>query len=1097
MKLMVIDGNSILNRAYYGIRPLTTRDGLYTHAIFGFLTTLLRLEGEEAPDALCVTFDVHAPTFRHQASEAYKATRKPMPEELRVQVPVLKEVLDALNIPRYEQEGWEADDLIGTISRKCEADGWDCVVVTGDKDSLQLITDHTMVKLVSTRMGQTTTKDMTETAFQEQYGFAPIHMIDLKALMGDSSDNIPGVPGIGEKTAMALIQQYESIDNLYAKMPDIEAKPAAIRKLAEGEESARESYWLATIVTDAPLDFHPEENLCRKPGPDAYPLFLKLEFTKLIEKFGLSPAEQPAAERADFTMTVEQVTEPAQTERLLALWRAADHVSVLALPDLTGLSVVCRTGADTGVTAELFFDKYQGDWNALLNALFAADIRKVSHNVKDLTRTLLENGLRAEGFVFDTALAAYLLDATAGSYDLARLFVAYFNEELPKALYLEPDAFSLLGDAAAAEASFDSYAAAVDALYGALAERLAERGQMDLLHEIEMPLCAVLAEMETAGCRVDAKALGAFGDLLARRSAELEQQIYAMAGEEFNINSPKQLGEILFGKLGLPHGKKTKTGWSTNADVLEKLRYEAPIVGAVLEYRQYAKLKSTYAEGLLKAMDPDGRVRTSFQMTVTATGRLSSTEPNLQNIPTRTDLGSEIRRMFIPAEGCVLVDADYSQIELRLLAHMAGDEAMIAAFRSGGDFHAETAAKVFHVAPDQVTHEMRRQAKAVNFGIVYGIPEPGHRRERGGGQGVYGGLLRHLPRRPDVYGRHCGAGQGAGLCGDAVPPAAGPAGAEVLQLQPPFLRGASGPEHAHPGHRGGHHEAGYGGGAETPAAGTAGGPSGAASPRRADRGVPGGPGGDRRGAAEGGDGERGVPLRPPNGGRPLGQKLAGGQGLMGFQKIDYAAWPRRPYFEHYHRDVPCWYSMTVDVDISALLPRLRGSGLRFYPSVIHGISRMVNADPALRMAMDETGAIGVYDRVDPTYTIFHKDDETFSVLWTAYQPDLRAFCQDWEADRARYGDIHPFEARPPEAGQGLFNISAVPWASFRSLHLELPEANDYLLPIFTLGRYRKENGRTLLPLAMQVHHGVTDGFHVGRFFNRLQAWADSAPEMGA
>ena len=721
MKLMVIDGNSILNRAYYGIRPLTTRDGLYTHAIFGFLTTLLRLEGEEAPDALCVTFDVHAPTFRHQASEAYKATRKPMPEELQVQVPVLKEVLDALNIPRYEKEGWEADDLIGTISRKCEADGWDCVVVTGDKDSLQLITDRTMVKLVSTRMGQTVTRDMTEAAFREQYGFAPIHMIDLKALMGDSSDNIPGVPGIGEKTAMALIQQYGSIDNLYARMPDIDAKPAAVRKLAEGEESARESYWLATIVTDAPLDFRPEDNLVQKPGPDAYPLFLKLEFTKLIEKFGLSPAEEKGAEKPDFTMTVEQVTEPAQAERLLALWRAADHVSVLALPDLAGLSVVCRTGADTGVTAELFFDKYQGDWNALLNALFAADIKKVSHNVKDLTRTLLENGLRAEGFVFDTALAAYLLDATAGSYDLARLFVSYFNEELPKPLYLEPDAFSLLGDAAAAEASFDSYAAAIDALYGALAERLAERGQTDLLHEIEMPLCAVLAEMETAGCRVDARALADFGDLLAARSAELEQQIYAMAGEAFNINSPKQLGEILFGKLGLPHGKKTKTGWSTNADVLEKLRYEAPIVGAVLEYRQYAKLKSTYADGLLKAMDPDGRVRTSFQMTVTATGRLSSTEPNLQNIPTRTDLGSEIRRMFIPAEGCVLVDADYSQIELRLLAHMAGDAGMIAAFRSGGDFHAETAAKVFHVAPDQVTHEMRRQAKAVNFGIVYGI----------------------------------------------------------------------------------------------------------------------------------------------------------------------------------------------------------------------------------------------------------------------------------------------------------------------------------------------------------------------------------------
>ena len=721
MKLMVIDGNSILNRAYYGIRPLTTRDGLYTHAIFGFLTTLLRLEGEEAPDALCVTFDVHAPTFRHQASEAYKATRKPMPEELRMQVPVLKEVLDALRIPRYELEGWEADDLIGTISRRCEAEGWDCVVVTGDKDSLQLITDRTMVKLVSTRMGQTTTKDMTETAFREQYGFAPIHMIDLKALMGDSSDNIPGVPGIGEKTAMALIQQYESIDNLYARMPDIDAKPAAVRKLAEGEKSARESYWLATIVTDAPLEFRPEDNLRQQPGPDAYPLFLKLEFTKLIEKFGLAPAEQPAAEKPSCDMTVEQVTDPAQAERLLAQWRQADHVAVLAWPDLTGLSVVCWTGENTGVTAELFFDKYQGDWNALLTALFSADIRKVSHNVKDLTRTLLENHLPAEGFVFDTALAAYLLDATAGSYDLARLFVSYFNEELPKPLYLEKDAFSLLGDAAAAEASFDSYAAAVDALYGALAPRLREEQMWDLYETAELPLCRVLAEMEIAGCRVDAKALAAFGDLLAARSAELERQIYDLAGEEFNINSPKQLGEILFGKLGLPHGKKTKTGWSTNADVLEKLRYEAPIVGAVLEYRQYAKLKSTYADGLLKAMDPDGRVRTSFQMTVTATGRLSSTEPNLQNIPTRTDLGSEIRRMFIPADGCVLVDADYSQIELRLLAHMAGDEAMIAAFRSGGDFHAETAAKVFHVDPSEVTHEMRRQAKAVNFGIVYGI----------------------------------------------------------------------------------------------------------------------------------------------------------------------------------------------------------------------------------------------------------------------------------------------------------------------------------------------------------------------------------------
>ena len=721
MKLMVIDGNSILNRAYYGIRPLTTRDGLYTHAVFGFLTTLLRLEGEEAPDAVCVTFDVHAPTFRHKASEAYKATRKPMPEELRVQVPVLKEVLDALNIPRYELEGWEADDLIGTISRRCEAAGWDCVVVTGDKDSLQLITDRTKVKLVSTRMGQTTTKDMTEAAFREQYGFGPIHMIDLKALMGDSSDNIPGVPGIGEKTAMDLIRKYESIDDLYARLPDIEAKPAAIRKLTEGEESARQSFWLATIVTDAPLDFRPEDNLVQKPGPDAYPLFLKLEFTKLIEKFGLTPGQTEAAERADVTVTVEQVTSPDQAERMLDLWRKADYVALLALPDLTGVMVDWETGAETAVSAELFFSRYQGDWNALLRALFSADIKKVSHNVKDLMRALLENGLPAEGFIFDTALAAYLLDATAGSYDLQRLFVSYYNAELMKPLYLEPDAFSPLGDTLQAETAFHCHTSAVDALYGTLAPKLREKQLWDLYETAELPLCRVLAEMETAGCRVDKGALVSFGEMLSANIAAREKAIYDMAGEEFNINSPKQLGEILFGKLGLPHGKKTKTGWSTNADVLEKLRYEAPIVGAVLEYRQYAKLKSTYADGLLKAMDPDGRVRTSFQMTVTATGRLSSAEPNLQNIPTRTDLGSEIRRMFIPADGCVLVDADYSQIELRLLAHISGDEAMRSAFLSGGDFHAQTAAKVFRVDPADVTHEMRRRAKAVNFGIVYGI----------------------------------------------------------------------------------------------------------------------------------------------------------------------------------------------------------------------------------------------------------------------------------------------------------------------------------------------------------------------------------------
>ncbi len=724
MKLMAIDGNSILNRAYYGIRPLTTRDGLYTHAVFGFLTTLLRLKEEEAPDAVCVTFDVHAPTFRHTADETYKATRKPMPEELRMQMPVLKEVLDALNIPRYELEGWEADDLLGTISRKCEAADWTCVVVTGDKDALQLITEKTKVKLVSTRMGQTTTKDMTPSAFREQYGFDPIHMIDLKALMGDASDNIPGVPGVGEKTAMDLIQKYGSIDAIYEKLPDIEAKPAAVKKLQAGEESARHSYWLATIATDAPLEFRPEDNLVRDPGPQAYSLFMRLEFTKLIQRLGLAAesAAPAAGEKApDCTVTVEQVTRPEQAGKMLDLWRKADHVALLALPDLTGVIVDWETGAGTAGSAELFFRKYQGDWNALLRALFSADIKKVSHNVKDLMRGLLENHLPAEGFIFDTALAAYLLDATAGSYDLQRLFVSYYNTELMKPLHLEPEAFSPLSDSLQAETAFHCHTSAVDALYETLAPKLREKNLWDLLQTVELPLCPVLAEMEMTGCRVDARALASFGEMLSARSGEIQQRIYDMAGEEFNINSPKQLGEILFGKLGLPHGKKTKTGWSTNADVLEKLRYEAPVVGAVLEYRQLTKLKSTYADGLLKAMDGDGRVRTSFQMTVTATGRLSSTEPNLQNIPTRTDLGSEIRKMFIPADGNVLVDADYSQIELRLLAHISGDRGMQEAFLSGGDFHAETAAKVFHVPPREVTPEMRRRAKAVNFGIVYGI----------------------------------------------------------------------------------------------------------------------------------------------------------------------------------------------------------------------------------------------------------------------------------------------------------------------------------------------------------------------------------------
>ena len=726
MKLMVLDGNSIINRAFYGVKPLTTRDGLYTNAIFGFLNMLQRFTDEEQPEALCVAFDRREPTFRHEADANYKATRKGMPEELAQQMPVMKQVLCAMSIPCYEMVGYEADDLLGTISRRCEKRGWECVIVTGDRDSLQLITDRTRVKLVTTRMGQTSTTDMTPALFREQYGFDPIHMIDLKALMGDSSDNIPGVPGIGEKTATALVQRYGSIDALYAAMPEVEAKPAALRKLAEGEESARRSYWLATIVTDAPLEFDPEDALCQPYKPELYDLFVKLEFTKLIKKYGLTPsapAPEPAAvtHDEDYMTTVETPETDADAARLLALWRKAPHVAVYGLADLSALAVVCDIDERSSLTAILRSDRFGGDWEALLRDLFSGDIAKAAHNVKDLTRALLERGLPAEGFVFDTALAGYLLDATAGGYDLQRLFVAYCGAELPAPAHLERDAFSLLGSNAAAEAALCSYTSAVAALYEVLPPRLEELNMTALLHEMELPLCRVLAEMELAGFRIDGAALARFGEDLQQRIVTLEQSIYHMAGEEFNINSPKQLGGILFDKLQLPHGKKTKTGWSTNAEVLEKLRYEAPIVDKVLEYRQYAKLRSTYADGLLRAVSPDGRVRTSFQMTVTATGRLSSTEPNLQNIPTRTELGSEIRRLFIAGDGNVLVDADYSQIELRLLAHMAGDEAMQQAFLSGADFHTVTAAKVFHVPESEVTHQMRSRAKAVNFGIVYGM----------------------------------------------------------------------------------------------------------------------------------------------------------------------------------------------------------------------------------------------------------------------------------------------------------------------------------------------------------------------------------------
>ena len=726
-KLMVLDGNSIVNRAFYGVSSnLTTRTGQPTNAVFGFLNILNKLLDEEQPQALCVTFDRKAPTFRHLAYEGYKAQRKPMPEELASQMPILKEVLSALNIPMYELDGWEADDLIGTIAKTDERAGWDTVIVTGDKDSLQLVTDHTTVKLVSTRMGRTTTKDMTPESFREAYGFDPIHIIDLKALMGDASDNIPGVKGIGEKTAMALLAQQPSIDGLYANLDQMDVKPAARKKLAEGEEDARMSYDLATIHTDAPIDFKPEDNLCQKPDePRLYQLFLDLEFAKLIDKYHLTApqGEGQAEEQADLpcTCSSETVTDRARMEELLALWRTKERVDVLALPSLDTVCVTCWLSPEESHAAVFRADSLDC-YNDFLKGLFAPDVKKAAHGVKALCRALLAEGIAPGGFVFDTEVAAYLLAPADGSYDLEKLGLTYYNHQFPKAAdYLADGAFGPLADLAVSCGAIMSHCALIGALVDTLTQRLKELGMWELYQTVELPLCPVLAEMETEGFLVDRKALAQFGDMLSGRIQTAQKNIFDLAGEEFNINSTQQLGRILFDQLGLPPVKKTKTGYSTNADVLDKLRGSHPIIQEILDYRQLTKLKSTYVDGLGKVIGPDGRIHTCFQNTVTATGRLSSTEPNLQNIPIRTELGAQLRKMFVAPAGRVLVDADYSQIELRLLACMAGDQAMIDGFNSGEDIHRITASQVFGVPQDQVTPQMRRSAKAVNFGIVYGI----------------------------------------------------------------------------------------------------------------------------------------------------------------------------------------------------------------------------------------------------------------------------------------------------------------------------------------------------------------------------------------
>ena len=689
MKLVILDGNSIVNRAFYGIRQLSAPDGTPTNGVYGFLAILRKLIDAEKPDSLCVAFDLKAPTFRHKRYDGYKAQRKGMPEELAVQIPILKEVLDEMGILRLELEGYEADDLLGTVGKRCEASGWDCRIVTGDKDSFQLISDATHVCHVKSRMGQTETKEYTPELFREEYGFEPVRIIDLKALMGDSSDNIPGVPGVGEKTAMDLVQRYGTLQHIYDKLDELDIKEGVRKKLREGRESAELSYELATICTAVPIKFEPADALWHdnyKRG--LYGLFKKLGFNKFIEKWGIEASQDTsgAAEishmhRSD-APTYDELCKAVKTAELIAV-TAGENLDSIELCD--GKTVYTAHWSALG-----------DDYDKLLRLVFSDGVKKVSHNVKELMSRLLDEGLPLDGFVYDTALAAYLLDATESDYDLHRVSMRYCGAEL-------------------------SGAEAIYRLKPVTEEKLKELQMDKLYYEIELPLCRVLAEMQDTGFMVDRMALSAFGDSLTGSIDALRNEIYKQAGGEFNINSPKQLGEVLFERLVLPAGKKTKTGWSTNADVLEKLRGKHPIIDMILDYRMLTKLKSTYADGLLKLIDPDGRIRTNFQMTVTATGRLSSTEPNLQNIPVRKELGAQIRKMFIASEGKVLVDADYSQIELRLLAHISGDEHMQAAFMSGEDIHRVTASQVFNTPLSEVTSLQRSRAKAVNFGIVYGI----------------------------------------------------------------------------------------------------------------------------------------------------------------------------------------------------------------------------------------------------------------------------------------------------------------------------------------------------------------------------------------
>ena len=732
-KLVLIDGHSILNRAFYGVPDLTNSEGLHTNAVYGFLNIMFKILEEEKADHLAVAFDLKEPTFRHEKFPEYKGTRKPMPEELREQVPLMKEVLAAMGVPIMTMAGYEADDILGTLAKRNAAKGVEVSVVSGDRDLLQLADTRIKIRIPKTSRGGTEVKDYYPEDVKREYQVTPVEFIDVKALMGDASDNIPGVPSIGEKTATNLIAAYGSIENAYAHVEEIKP-PRAQKALKEHYDMAVMSKELATICLDCPIDFSYEDaEIGNLYTPEAYQYMKRLEFKSILTRFDAAQMGGSSVEE-NFWLVEDLAGAEQIFEKALKAERIGFELITSADGAVEGLAVClgeeeCYAVLAAGlVTGAYLCDKLQTVLAQMQERQTAGD-DKGGHlmfpaAVLNLKAQLGLLDLDYGSPVMDAGVAGYLLNPLKDTYDYDDLARDYLEMTVPSQA-------DLLGKTPLGKALAEGEEKAVTcACYmgyiawkaaPVLEEKLKEEGMFDLFVQVEMPLIYSLYHMETAGVRVDKEHLKEYGDALKVKIVKLEQEIYELAGEKFNINSPKQLGEILFERMQLPHGKKTKTGYSTAADVLEKLAADYPVVRMILDYRQLTKLNSTYAEGLAAYICEDGRIHGKFNQTITATGRISSTEPNLQNIPVRMELGRAIRRVFVPEDGYVFVDADYSQIELRILAHMSGDERLISAYRDAQDIHAITASEVFHTPLGEVTSLQRRNAKAVNFGIVYGI----------------------------------------------------------------------------------------------------------------------------------------------------------------------------------------------------------------------------------------------------------------------------------------------------------------------------------------------------------------------------------------